>query len=873
MQHWEINSILKELNISVDNENEYNKLKEDICKYTISYNDKEMNLSLINMNKTRSKSIPILDKIYKKYQSSSKMKDTRGHNIFLINSELYNDTDSSTNRRLKNTVIRLLKDMNNNDYVTIIFFSGESYEYLYKAINVSELRGKMYSTSYYDKLENIKYKGNTNWTIISNVLEETVNDFRHIVEYNRLILLTNGNTSSEYEQSKEDFLDALVSISLQNIFYGSMIVSEGKENETDIEFLNKVSIYSNGVIIHDKYINFLDNVFANKYKDTLYFSYDLTFYIRYDISEEYDIDDMMTIYHITKDNKSYMHNEKYTSCNLIDSLYCGKLERSSNRLLLIYPKELTSFTLYLFDESDNSLIFSLPCKVDDLVAPTINTKKSNSITAYRIATVFYAQELFKENKRLDSLSIIRDVIKHRGLSDRILYNSFTNEERVKTLYEFDSIIGNYKENMRQDHNRSIIDREKIYYSLSIIDILRRIDESEYVSFVFNDIYDYTKVSRSVTDKLNKFIPNEDEIIYALDNSLIFTEDRLNISIRYPIRGKVIISPNDVSQYNLPNEIEVAKWRNQTIIKDGERNTPYVLVAMRESKDDNKEKFSIKLLIDSISERVYNKNNVDIYAINLNSEEIPFINYGYNSPTIEEIADMVYELQILKAKLKVYNSYEYPSLDNPKYLFTNSKEVIPVPNFSKESYIDYKEKTEGYLEPKQSKLNVLNSSTLTDVQRAILKEIYGVNPKLEYVGKIEENKDNTELYRCKNIDFSIKGSTSIPSIKSSLEKSYAGKKLNLMDSVIVSTYADTKDNTEIMRYNSRKFIKKRIASIKEELFYAKIMKIKTGSWWDDLITIEENKEIFKRSLDNGEDFTLVVKTSYQYLPVSPKEYKG
>lgn len=860
-------------NILIDNENDYKKLRDDICKYTISYNDKKMNLSLINMNKSRSKTIPIIDKIYKKYQSSTKIKDSRGHNIFLINSELYNsdDTKVSNNRKLKNTIIRLVKNMNDNDYITIIFFSGESYECLYNSISVSELKQIMYNTQYYHVLENIKYKANTNWNVISDVLKETVNNFSHIIEYTRLVILTDGNTNIEHESSKENFLNALLSISLKNKIYQSMIITEGKENEIDKDFLNSVSIYSNGKIIHDNYVNFLENIFIDEYNDTLNFSYDLTFYIRYDIPEEFDNEEIMTVYHITKDNVLYINTEKHISYNSSELLYCGKVERSSNRLLLIYPEEITSFTLYLFDESENSLIFSIPCNVNELILPMHSgNKKSISRNAYETAAVFYAKELFRENKRYDSLCIIRDVIRHKSLADMILYNSFTNEERLKTLYEFDSIISNYKESKILEHNKQLCKDCNTFY-LSIINILRDIDESEYASFVFDDIYDYNKVSRSVKDTLDKFVPNENEIIYALDNSLIFTEDRLNISIRYPIKGKVIISSQDISQYNLPAEIEVTKWRNQTIIKDGERNTPYVLVSLRESENNNKEKLSIKLLIERISEKVYNKNGVDIYAINLASPEIPFISYGYTPPNIEEIADMVYDLQILKAKLKVYNSYEYPSLDNPKYLFTNSKKVIPVPNFSKESYIEYTEKTKDNVEHKQSKFDIINSSTLTDAQRDILKQMYGVNPKLEYVGKIEEDKNLIDVYRCKNIEFSIKGSSSIPSIKSSLEKRQKGKKLNFMDSIILSTYDDTKNSTEIMRYNSRKFIKDRIASIKEELFYAKILNIKTGSWWDELTTVEENKEIFKRSLDNGEEFTLVVKTSYQYIPISSKNY--
>lgn len=270
---------------------------------------------------------------------------------------------------------------------------------------------------------------------------------------------------------------------------------------------------------------------------------------------------------------------------------------------------------------------------------------------------------------------------------------------------------------------------------TVIDLLNRLVETDGVSLVVSSPYfDYKRTSRqsvSIED-LPRFVPSP--VAQVAMNNLTFSSERPNVSVSTSVKGMVELPCNDFGLKMVPSFIT----RNYTIIRDGIRNISALPVTIPESE----------YAVDNFSaypHEVVETANGFVYAV-FDLTKVPVINRTMvESVNIESFKALALGYEEVKADLKVLNG------------------IIASTGLAN--------KVDG--------LSELYGHDAAQWLSTLGVRDYGFSK----VGT--KSVDVSDEYESIQVQYKIKGLSSLPAIKAVNDKVDAGKKLNLGDTMIKS----------------------------------------------------------------------------------------
>lgn len=348
---------------------------------------------------------------------------------------------------------------------------------------------------------------------------------------------------------------------------------------------------------------------------------------------------------------------------------------------------------------------------------------------------------------------IRFIKKFSGLFGKQKYSEFVDEARLAALEPSLRLV--------QGYNPNLVPPDDAFTVLDLLHILSEDDGNRLL--LENEAFKYNRIGRSTIDSsevLNEEEQKEmDELTakmamernakkiaeyaarvaaitsgkealkfeaypapdgYPVSN-LVFNEDRPNISVQVRKPGKVDISGRVTPELKdlLPKEIDTSITRNYTIIKDGLVNVKTLPVRLTDATAAKLERG-----IPGITEVVKSGKGDPSFAVLLDLEPLPIINRKMvKAVSAKVFFETCYELTKVQAAQKVYNSFV--------------KELLPA------------KKAEGFAE----KYGVPAADWLKEQGF----QDYGFNPKRVVA-------PTTDVYLSKELKVSLKGLSTIPSLK-------------------------------------------------------------------------------------------------------------
>lgn len=180
----------------------------------------------------------------------------------------------------------------------------------------------------------------------------------------------------------------------------------------------------------------------------------------------------------------------------------------------------------------------------------------------------YAYKLFENGQKRDALDVLA-YIGDGHLYNKVL-NTFTHLE-VGEMLEFMKtaiFIPEFQDILKVD----IVTPEKDAYC--VLDLLQDLVNAK---AMYKVTQNYCRISRKKVDEFNLFEADDCDNWSELSD-LVVNQDRLNVSVRFRLPGKVKLNPNRAKQVGLPTEVPACIYRNHAFIKDGEINITDITVA-------------------------------------------------------------------------------------------------------------------------------------------------------------------------------------------------------------------------------------------------------------------------------------------------------
>ena len=497
-----------------------------------------------------------------------------------------------------------------------------------------------------------------------------------------------------------------------------------------------------------------------------------------------------------------------------DSITLSSIDKRKNQFLVILPE---------FTKTQN---VSIHISVNDEIIDIASIKESKLLPATTLNLQYaLAYEYYYKGDRETCLNILS-----RDLRDKYLINehlkAFTLDETSKFLKKLNLCI--YK-----NLNRNYLSAPENYVpaddAFCVMDLLNILSSDEGNQYMPN-ISAYKRVGLKVEDTFDLFTPDrEAHVLSPFSDNLVYNKDRLNVSIKFTRPGTVSINPKSAKKAGLPETVESYQFQTHTIIKDGQLHLPSIGVKL--SYDTLK-------TLENIQRGLYctfmhHTETPYEYVLDLNA--LPLINRTYiNDATL----DKVYGAVVASTKLEI----EQKVL---KWKLAQFPDTIP--NYSPDK-IQY-----------------------TYEQVKVLEE-HGINEFGAYVGvnrKVTE-KNEDDYYEARELEFTLKGCSSIPAIEKALE-SYnnaiaKNKTPTFMSEAIHSAMNDINYEISSMSIEEKRAYlgdrlhaaKTNLMSVRNKLSAVKIAKVLTGSWWEGL---ETTKDGWSYKIPNL-DYELIIKANHK-----------
>ncbi len=489
-----------------------------------------------------------------------------------------------------------------------------------------------------------------------------------------------------------------------------------------------------------------------------------------------------------------------------DALNINLSVKAENKFYIIHPtKEPFSFTI---DGTEYSTL-----------------KMKSPLTAKQLEDLLYtlAYEEYSKGNSYTALNILRKSLNDKYLTD-LLLNAFTVKERQSCT---DALLA-------AAHNRRLTISPKLFgesrllqgtlskndppeSSTCLMELLELFEKNgdKYIPISRDK---YKRIGKAFIDNYNCFKIHETNLLTCNFNDIVFSKEKLNVSIRYKIPGSVTVNPLQAKVVKLSTNIFPAHiFREQTIIKDGYINM--------EELDLLVTKVTLDFLINCNIHDLFTVDDscVSIMGnyihIKLNLTKIPVIieKYVSNSDNLDYVLDKCFEQKNAECKQKVLKYF----LDR---LSKNQK----------------------------------HSSLYTKQQQWLLKS-FGLDGEGIYHSIDTKLADEMpHEYRYRFFEFSIKGYSTLPKVEHLLNKlNNEEKKLNGPEEIMaraIKYILDKKldgNTTELRRLLEEQ--KRIIKSCTRILAQIRLSKTLSGSWWQGLALDSKDNYVYK-----NENKTLVIK---------------
>lgn len=529
-----------------------------------------------------------------------------------------------------------------------------------------------------------------------------------------------------------------------------------------------------------------------------------------------------------KSTEGISHETIDINCEGKSILYLTKRNSRlvSDNLNANLSKSINKF--YIISFKDEEFLF----KINSEIYNSTDIKKElTSIDAKNLLYNLVYEEYYMGNT-YEALDIINISLKDKYLSKLVL-NAFTGKERE-----------NCKEMLfKAAHNKKVKLKSRVWTSARLTEGIKKVEEDldnipcfmELLS-VFEKNGDrfipilpqqYRRIGKKVVDNYNVFKIDKAARISTDFGNLVFSKEKINISMRYEIPGFVTINPRQAKALEFKTNIFNAKiFRDQTIIKDGNLNIEKFQVLV--SADTLKYLKGLKM--EDLFTFPDNKHyEYDAYTlIELNASKLPVLNRSrvLNSDSLDYLLDTCYNQRVAECRQKVIKFFIQKQIKN----------------------FEVKDK-------KYSK------------EQAELLESYGLDSKGVYRGVDNKVvKETSDQYDCRFFEFAIKGFSVLPKVEELLVGMNDSKrKLNIPET-IMKEYIDylRENNIEYSLEQLNKLLGEQKLLIKKNariLAQIKLVKAITGNLWKGLKLDSKDNYLYTR-----ENKILVIKLARKTIQI-------
>ena len=731
---------------------------------------------------------------------------TQRHNILIF------DRSGSMSGSLSRLIANMKKVIDyipENDYITILWFSGEGQ---YKTI----VKGAKKSEDLKRLLDNVNHT--VGCTCFSEVLKEAadiINELKILCGNFIVNMFTDGEAvvnwgdREEYDRAKKVVSGFSADIlAFNSVGYGNYY------NQQFLKDLAEMTQY--GVMVH-----------SNK------------------IEEYYDI--------ITE------------NFDRVKELTIGKLEVVANGAEILYVSSKhtklaeASTKLSLLDKNKNQLVMisdhDFEFEINDAKFNSVDIKKS--ITKAMTAPVMYAYayEKYYSGDRETSLLVLAHTLKDKLLVDE-QFKAFTFDESSAYSKLLKKAVFNSKARLTGGTcSDNYIPADDATCLMDVLKVLINGDSR----YVYSD--NYTRIGLETVDTLKKFNKSESVPMTSLSD-VVFNATKLNASIMSTIYGTVKLTAAEAKKCGTGKIINSRIYRNQTLVKDGNLNMDRILIVLDESTLKQLKDLGIDGLISSAAKReaeVLKSLTVEeaktAKVIEIDLTKVPVINRMYLEGTgsIDKVLENTIKVNELAVKQKALNFFKKQV--NATGFTDEQLEVLKKNGLNgRLEYTGIQEKkdkvAEDYYIAREIGFDIKGSTTIPSIAEVIkkagsVKALTGNSLIMwDYIQKLE--KDFNSLIKKES-----KKPTSKTMAAALSKKLQDGEvtKIKLLECDV----AEVPGLYEFLEKELKKVKLEKLACSIEESS-VKIAKVLTGSWFEGLV--EDGKGGYSYSKDGH---TLMIKT--------------
>jgi hypothetical protein len=499
--------------------------------------------------------------------------------------------------------------------------------------------------------------------------------------------------------------------------------------------------------------------------------------VKGNISDQVDINVNGKIVYLTRKFSKYIYSMA------TNTLHLDSIDREKNQFFILLNHCQNSFTL----NGEKYKIYDI-----DTIA------QDSTINNFLYSMVY---NLYYNGKYLDSLNILSENLRDKYLVDSH-FSSFTFDERAEHVKKLKYALLNTKDRLQE--GECSLDYVPKKDALCVMDVLNTLKNIEALWLPFDKAgEEYKRIGVHVKDTFDMFVSDNVEIRSSFED-MVFNKEKLNMSLRVVIPGHVKLNPKQAKKVGLETEFKCRKFRNFTLIKNGNLNIQKLVCFIPEV---DKDKITETIKIDSIDGiKIEDKSYVKV-VIDLSI--LPVINqlYAEKASNIDNIFDNVFNTLTYECEQKIVNYYLSLRTDVP-----------------------HLQKTGAFKE-------------LTIDQIELLKE-HGIDKNSNYSGIGGEEQKTGDSYVTRELDFYIAGFSSLPALKDIEKRIYEGKNLTPSMEMLNGEWNHFRDKAEKINVDldsNTKFVKewldKELKTIKitlnklrSQLAIWKMAIVLTGNWF-------------------------------------------
>lgn len=339
---------------------------------------------------------------------------------------------------------------------------------------------------------------------------------------------------------------------------------------------------------------------------------------------------------------------------------------------------------------------------------------------------------------------------------------------------------------------------------------------------------YKRTTRKVDDSENVFTKKDGGTVSPL-NALVFSEDRLNINVRFTVDGTVKLNNQAAKRVGLDQTQSAFLWRNFSIVKDGQLNTQVLELIV---PDD-----------------VYNE------LSKINQKYKGFIRYQ---------EDVKADTRVLIDLAKI------------PFVRSNTLEAVEVGEIVSRTLrineLEVKQKAVKIVrEEQQSKTTAINKTgqfkTFSKEQVQVLQD-HGIRHDGSYSGVNNgaAKAEDLDSYLTREVYTYVSGFSSLPSANAIQKKLDASKKLTTSEQAVYDAILQARALVDGMKPAAAvkyldeviKSLRKELLSIRSELSMIKLTTVLNNAWFSSIVLDE------KDSADLGQNVVLKAKRVTEYV---------